>query len=315
MSKWCQFSHLTIHLEEKEWNYSLEVFFFLINHWLSSIVHKLREEICPYAGNVRNPFHEFTISLHQELKCSWVQLHNCTGPCLCISTLCSSSSDNRNTRTSFHQQHNSYKMKPHRFDGVTEPATTVLFVVFKLLSFKWLGQEGNGPQSVSGPHASYEQFLCPKSIICDVMFLLLNKQVATLNEDLLLHPGLWVDGPVDDVKEDVRSRKHNPRVLVYGVGVYPNVHVASGWLHLACDLRVIQRHLSKHSLLAAAVLWHPIIPCGVYVHRPVASDLRVDHHLIRVANAACTRQLERRQKVPLNSAYCKRCVLQSHPTN
>lgn len=81
-------------------------------------------------------------------------------------------------------------MKPHRSDGVTEPATTVLFVVFKLLSFKWLGQEGNGPQSVNGPHASYEQFLCLKSIKCDVMFLLLNKRVATLNEDLLLHPGL-----------------------------------------------------------------------------------------------------------------------------
>lgn len=126
-------------------------------------------------------------------------------------------------------------------------------------------------------------------------------------------PGLWVDGPVDDVKEDVRSREHNPRVLVYGVGVYPNVHVASGWLHLACDLRVIQRHLGQHSLLAAAVLWHPIIPCGVYVHRPVASDLGVDHHVVGVANAACTRQLEKRQKVPLSFAYCKRSVLQSHP--
>lgn len=116
---------------------------------------------------------------------------------------------------------------------------------------------------------------------------------TTLPEHLLLHPGLRVDGPVDDVKEDVRSRKHNPGVLVYGVGVYPNVHVASGWLHLVGDLRVIQCHLGQHSLLAAAVLWHPIIPCGVDIHRPVSSDLGVDHHLIGVANATCTRQLER----------------------
>lgn len=32
-----------------------------------------------------------------------------------------------------------------------------LFVILKLVSFKWLGQEGNGQQSASGPHASYEQ--------------------------------------------------------------------------------------------------------------------------------------------------------------
>lgn len=79
------------------------------------------------------------------------------------------------------------------------------------------------------------------------------------------------------------------------MGVDPNVHVASGWLHLACDLRVIQCHLGQHTLLAAAVLWHPIIPCGVHIHRPVASDLGVDHHLIRVANATCTRQLWRQK--------------------
>lgn len=65
----------------------------------------------------------------------------------------------------------------------------------------------------------------------------------TLTEDLILDPGLRVDGPVDDVKEDVRPGKHNPRVLVYGVGVYPNVHVAPGRLHLARNLRIIQRHL------------------------------------------------------------------------
>lgn len=173
-----------------------------------------------------------------------------------------------------------------------------LTAIFKLFSFKWLGQEGNGHQSVNGPHASYEQFLCLKSRHFILAFSHTSQASGvsswtTLAEDLFLHPGLWVDGPVDDVKEDVRSGKHNPRVLVYGVGVYPNVHVASVWLHLACDLRVIQCHLGQHSLLAAAVLWHPIIPCGVHIHRPVAGDLGVDHHLIRVANATCTRQLER----------------------
>lgn len=106
---------------------------------------------------------------------------------------------------------------------------------------------------------------------------------------------LRVDGPVDDVKEDVRTGKDNPRVLVYGVGVYPNVHVASGRLHLACDLWVVQCHLSQDSLLAAAILWHPIIPCGVDIHGPVASDLGVYHHLIRVADTAGARQLERKR--------------------
>lgn len=108
-----------------------------------------------------------------------------------------------------------------------------------------------------------------------------------------LRPGLRVDGPVDDVKEDVRTRKDNPRVLVYGVGIYPNVYIASGRLHLACDLRVVQCHLGQDSLLAAAILRHPIIPCGVDIHRPIASDLGVDHHLVWVADATGTRQLER----------------------
>lgn len=173
---------------------------------------------------------------------------------------------------------------------------TVLFVILKLFSFKWLGREGSGHLSVIGPHASYEQFLCLKMQCYFPALPQMSRAPGvssrtSLAEDPLLHPGLRVDGPVDDVKEDVRSGKHNPRVLVYGVGVYPNVHVASGWLHLAGDLRVVQRHLGHHSLLAAAVLWHPIIPCGVDIHRPVASDLGVNHHLIRVADATCTRQL------------------------
>lgn len=55
----------------------------------------------------------------------------------------------------------------------------------------------------------------------------------------LLCPMLQVNGPVDDVKEDVRSRKDNPRVLVYGMRIYPNVHVASGRFHLSCNLGVV----------------------------------------------------------------------------
>lgn len=144
------------------------------------------------------------------------------------------------------------------------------------------------------------QFLCLKSIKCIVVFpalftneLLESHHGRHLQRIYFCIQGLRVDGPIDDVKQDVRSGKHNPRVLVDGVGVYPNVHVASGRLHLARDLRVVQRHLGQHSILATAVLWHPIIPRGVHIHGPVASDLGVDHHLVRVANAACTRQLER----------------------
>lgn len=103
---------------------------------------------------------------------------------------------------------------------------------------------------------------------------------------------LRVDGPVDDVKEDVRAGKHHPRVLVYGVCVYPNVHVASGWFHLSCDLGVVQRHLGQDSLLPAPVFRHPVIPCSVGIHRPVASDLGVDHHLVRIADATGAWQLE-----------------------
>lgn len=81
------------------------------------------------------------------------------------------------------------------------------------------------------------------------------------------------------------------------MGVYPNVHIAPGRLHLPCNLGVIQRHLGQHSLLAATVLRHPISPCGVDIHGPVACDLGVNHHLVRVANAARTRQLRRKRNV------------------
>lgn len=112
-----------------------------------------------------------------------------------------------------------------------------------------------------------------------------------LTDDALMHLCLWIDGPVDDIKEDVCSWKDNSRVLVYGMGVYPYVHIAPGWLHLACDLWVIQCHLGQHSLLAATVLWHPIISCVVDIQGPVACDLWIDHHLVGVANSTCTRQL------------------------
>lgn len=75
------------------------------------------------------------------------------------------------------------------------------------------------------------------------------------------------------------------------MGVDPDVNVTSGCLHLACDLRVVQRHLGQDPFLAAPVLWHPVVSCGVDVHGPVSSDLWVDHHLIGVANATRARQL------------------------
>lgn len=243
-------------------------------------------------------------SLHRELKCSWVKLHNYTGPCLCIS-LCRKSSGNNNIQTSVHQQHYSYNMKPHWSDGVTKPAMmTVLFGSSSFLNSSvlsgWFKKAMVTNLSMVSMHLMSSFSVWKAS---NVIFLLFHKWAELLEShhgrlslSLLLHPGLRVDGPVDDVEEDVRPWKHNSRVLVYGVGVYPNVHVASGWLHLARELRVIQCHLRQHSLLAAAVLWHPIIPCGVDIHRPVASDLGVDHHLIRVANATSTRQLERNIK-------------------
>lgn len=110
----------------------------------------------------------------------------------------------------------------------------------------------------------------------------------------LLYPMLQVNGPVDDVEEDVRPRKDNPRVLVYGMCIYPNVHVASGRFHLPCNLGVVKCHLGQHSLLPAPVFRHPIITCSVHIHGPIASDLGVNHHLIWIADATGTRELERK---------------------
>lgn len=143
-----------------------------------------------------------------------------------------------NIQTSSHQQHYSYNMKPHR---VTKPATTtVSFVSSSFISSSvlsgWVEKAMVTNLSVVPMHlkcsslSEKHQCYFPAPV----------SSWTTLTEDLSLHPGLQVDGPVDDVKEDVRSRKHDPGVLVYGVGVYPNVHVASGWPHLACHLRVIQ---------------------------------------------------------------------------
>lgn len=194
-------------------------------------------------------------------------------------------------------------MKPHRFDRVKKTAMTVLCVSSSFInSFVLRGwvEKAMVPNLLMVPMhltcsfwvwkaSNAMLFSCSSTNEPSSWSLIINDS----HKNLLLHPWLQVDGPIDDVKEDVRSRKHNPWVLVYGMGVYPNVHIASGWLHLACNLRVIQWHLGQHSILATAVLWHSIIPCVVYIHGPVASDLGVDHHLVRVANAACTRQLER----------------------
>lgn len=163
---------------------------------------------------------------------------------------------------------------------------------FKIISFKWLGREGIGHPSLSVvPHKRNEQFLHETHLDCSCA-----NELSSSQHVVASHPRLQVDGPVDDVKEDVRSRKDDPRVLVYGVCVYPDVHVTSGWLHLACDLWVIQCHLGQYSLLATTVLWHPIMSCGVGIYRPVASNLGVDHHLVWVANATCTRQLSKSDK-------------------
>ena len=83
------------------------------------------------------------------------------------------------------------------------------------------------------------------------------------------------------------------------MGVNPDVDVSSGAPHLTRDLRVPQRHLGQHPLLAAAVLRHPIIPCGVDLHGGVACDLGVCHHIVRVANAAGTWQLQKGRKCVL----------------
>ena len=116
-------------------------------------------------------------------------------------------------------------------------------------------------------------------------------------------PGLAVDGPVDDVEQSVGPWEYDPGVLVYGVGVNPHVDVSSGAPHLTRDLRVPQRHLGQHPLLAAAVLRNPIIPCGD-LHGGVACDLGVCHHIVRVANAAGTRQLQKGRKCVFLYSMC-----------
>lgn len=130
---------------------------------------------------------------------------------------------------------------------------------------------------------------------------LMSRAVVPSCTALLMHPSLWVYGPVDDVKENVCSGKNNPRVLVYGVGVDPDVNITSGCLHLACDLRVVQRHLGQNSFLAATIFRHPIVSCGVDIHGPVPGDLWVDHHLVRVADATRARQLHKQTRNSLVS--------------
>lgn len=134
-------------------------------------------------------------------------------------------------------------------------------------------------------------FSVPNTSSAASSFLSWAPAVPACTKQHFMHHRLQVDGPVDDVKKDVGSRKDDPWVLVYGMGVYPDVHVASRCLHLACDLWVVQCHLGQNSFLAAPVFWQPIISCDVDICGPISSDLGVDHHFIRVANAACTWKL------------------------
>lgn len=194
---------------------------------------------------------------------------------------------------SFHQQQYRHNLKPRGFDPLTKPAMTSI-VVFSSSSFLNSSVlSGWVEKAMVTTIGQMSARVALKSIKCKVLSLL-SRRRARLLESTASSP-LRVDGPIDDVEEDVRTRKQNPRVLVYGVGVDPDVHVASGWPDLACDLRVIQGNLGQHPIPATAVLRHPIIPRCVDIHGPVASDLGVDHHLVRVANAARTRQLERHQ--------------------
>lgn len=77
------------------------------------------------------------------------------------------------------------------------------------------------------------------------------------------------------------------------MGVYPDVNITSGGLHAACNLWVIQSHLSQNLLLATTVFWHPIVSGGVHIHGPIPGDLGVDHHFVRVSDATRARQLSK----------------------
>lgn len=81
---------------------------------------------------------------------------------------------------------------------------------------------------------------------------------------------LGVDGPVDDVEEDVTPRKHDPGVPIYGVCVNPDIAVGAG-ANMTGDLVTLHRQLHQHPLLFHPILlWHAVVPCCVDVHLTVA---------------------------------------------
>lgn len=105
-------------------------------------------------------------SLHLELEV--VSLKSDTSPCTCISA---SSGDN-SIQTSFCHQNYRYRTidTAETRELMKWLSMTVLLVGRSYFGVKWLGQEGNGHQSVSGPHASHAQFLCPKHFKCSIIF-------------------------------------------------------------------------------------------------------------------------------------------------
>lgn len=85
------------------------------------------------------------------------------------------------------------------------------------------------------------------------------------------HPSvLGVDRPVDDVEEDVGSRKEDPGVLVYGMCVDPDAVVGAG-ANMTGDLVILHSQLHQHPLpLHPVLFWHAVVPCCVGIHLAVA---------------------------------------------
>lgn len=98
---------------------------------------------------------------------------------------------------------------------------------------------------------------------------------------------LRVNRPVDDVEKDVRSRKDDPGVLVYGMCVNPDTAVGPG-ANMACHLVRLHGQFSQHPFSSHSILlWHSIVSCGVDIHFTVA----VRHHA-RMNYATSTWQLQ-----------------------
>lgn len=104
---------------------------------------------------------------------------------------------------------------------------------------------------------------------------------------------LGVDGPVDDVKEDVGSWEDDPGVLVYGVRVDPDVAVGPR-ADVAGHLVVLHYQFSQNPFPSDAVLfWHAVVSGGVDVHLTVAGG-----HQPGVGHSTGTRQLRGNPDVP-----------------